>query len=88
MLSIIYSFSTTLIIIRNAKSGWLDGAEASIRLGFSEKSLNCWRKCGYLKSGKHWKEQYYADKKRIIYDIDQCSEEMNEWWGRDAINGP
>ena len=77
-----------MIIIRSANSLWADAADASIKLGFSEKSLNCWRECGYLKSGKHWIEQYNSNKKRIIYNIEQCTKEMNEWWGRDAIHGP
>ena len=77
-----------MIIMRTAKSRWVDGKEASTKLGFSENSLNCWRDCGYLKIGKHWCESRSTSVRKILYNIDQCTKEMNEWWGRDAISGP
>ncbi len=77
-----------MIIIRTARSSWVDGKEASLKLGFSENSLKCWRDCGYLKSGKHWREDSCHNDKKVLYNIDQCTKEMNEWWGRDAITGP
>ena len=75
-------------IFRTVHSRWVNGREASCKLGFSENSLKCWRDCGYLKLGKHWQLNNYTKSDRILYNIEQCTLEMNEWWGRDAINGP
>ncbi len=67
---------------------WIGSEEASKKLGFSEKTLDCWRNCGYLKSGKHWKQYSNAYSAAILYNIILCEMEMDEWWGRDAIVGP
>ncbi len=80
--------SLILFILRSAISKWFDSKNASEMLGFSEKSLNCWRRCGYLKSGKHWRMIQSNFENIILYNVDQCSIEMHQWWDRDAISGP
>ncbi len=75
-----------MLIIRDAKSSWLKASEAAPLLGFSINSLNCWRKCGYLKQGKHWRYSTQSSG-NVAYNLDQCKREMNEWWGRDAMTG-
>ena len=77
-----------MLIIRSAFYQWVKANEASKELGYSENSLNCWRKCGYLKSGKHWKFNDNESTKEILYNLPLCAQEMSEWWGRTAFTGP
>ena len=77
-----------MIIIRSATSRWVASSEASKKLGFSERTLKCLRKCGYLKPGKHWRFGFASSTAQVVYNLDLCSKEMNEWWGRDALVGP
>ncbi len=75
-------------IIRSAGKAWVDSQEASIYLGFSEKTLKCWCDCGYLKAGKHWRRSSQPSNDSVIYNTRLCAQEMKEWWGRDALTGP
>ncbi len=77
-----------MFIKRMAFFRWVSSEQASKELGFSEKSLDCWRNCGYLKLGKHWKESPDPINKGILYNLVLCEVEMQEWWGRDAVVGP
>ncbi len=71
--------------IRSFSVEWMNSHEASKYLGFSEKSLKCWRECGYLKIGKHWQPEGEGINSQILYKVDLCKKEMDEWWGRDAL---
>ena len=77
-----------MLVFRSVSAPWVTSSIASKDLGFSEKTLKCWRDCGYLKSGKHWKYSRARAASTVIYQIDLCREEMNQWWGRDALIGP
>ncbi len=69
-------------------SDWVTSQEASVKLGFSEKSLRCWCECGYLKNGKHWHRNEEKDDALFFYQVELCKQEMSSWWGRDAFVGP
>ncbi len=60
---------------------WVLSSEASLRLGFSEESLNSWRNCGYLKNGTHWKEELTNANNCIFYNLELCKKELRESWG-------
>ena len=77
-----------MLIERTAFFRWVSSQEASKELGFSEKTLKCWVNCGYLKDGKHWRYQSPKSSSKILYNIQLCQMEMNEWWGRNAFVGP
>ena len=77
-----------MLVLRTALSKWVGASEASKELGFSENSLKCWRECGYLKAGKHWKLPLNGASTGVLYNLELCKDEMNEWWGRDALIGP
>ncbi len=77
-----------MLVLRSAKYPWVSAQEASHHLGFSEKSLECWKDCGYLKAGKHWKSKPGDTNNMTLYNLQLCKEEMHEWWGRDALAGP
>ncbi len=68
-------------------SHWLTSSEASRYLCVSEKTLSNWRAVGFLKAGKHWKSSPITNlfpwgHTKILYQIDLCEKEINEWWGR------
>ena len=77
-----------MLIVRSALPPWVSAQEASVKLGFSEKTLKCWINCGYLKDGKHWKHKYPNSSRSVLFNLLLCEKEMNEWWGRNALVGP
>ena len=77
-----------MLIIRTTIDPWVSSKEASLQLGFSEKTLKCLIYCGYLKAGKHWRHTYHKSSPALIFNLFYCKKEMKEWWGRNALAGP
>ena len=67
---------------------WVTALKASKHLGVSEQTLTNWRTAGFLKFGMHWRSslmaKYLPWVPGIVYQLDLCEQEINDWWGREV----
>ncbi len=63
---------------------WGTADDACRHLNVDVKTLQTWRRAGYLKQGTHWRSTQSNGSETVIYQLQWSKEEMEYWRSHDA----
>tara|TARA_S200000501_G_C20142998_1_gene448039 strand:- start:86 stop:310 length:225 start_codon:yes stop_codon:yes gene_type:complete len=62
---------------------WISTKETAIYLGISEKTLQRWRKIGFLKYGIHYRRKFPTSNSHLLYQIELTEQTMIDACAKD-----
>ena len=64
---------------------WVSQRAAAEYLGVSERTLLRWRQSGLLQPGKHFARKFVAPNSPLVYKIELCEQERNQFFSSQPI---